>query len=272
MSRVPEGTDFETYLDDIKSFANTYFASNVTWRYTMTDGGQRYELDRMYLGRPNVYPEGKDSTLYGWYNPYLITKYNDRYHLRFKDTVMVDGRQMEQEFVYDPDMDKFVGMANAGNTIEAPVPAQFFCDNLTPENALSWQISKTDGSEDATKLLANAKDDFKNDDKSLSLMSFSVKNDSVALTVKYRENRKTRYEYFYYIYDVKRDGDNLTLQYLHGLNNADDKLTAYPSLNLLIQTLSQSYVVSAYQTRFVPTKIVFESTDSKYRFVLTLNN
>lgn len=273
LTRVPVGTDFETYLDDLKSFTNTYFQANARWEYYMTDNGKSYMLDRMDAGRPTIYPEGKDSVSYGFYMPYLITKYDDQYHLRFKDTVMVDGVQMEQEYAYDAAADKFVGVNNKANTIEGEVPAVFFSKNLNKTSTRRWEMSKADAdmSDEIKAIRTGITSDFKAIGCTFNSICFMVKDQQLVMRVQFRQ--KTSSYTWYYTFTMDQEGDNVTLKYLQGADEASTaNLESIPSLKTFLEAMSQTFVASANKTRFDLNKVVLTSTDSKYRLLFSLLN
>ena len=273
LTRVPAGTDFEAYIDDMKKYTDTYFQANARWEYRMTDHGKTYMMDRMNTGRPRIYPEGKDSTAYGWYSPYLITYYNNQYHLRFKDTVMVDGQQMEQEFAYDADADKFFGVKDKENTIEGAVPAEFFYENLTKVKTRRWEMSKTtsDMSDDIKTLYNGISNEFKAIGCTFNNLSLIVKDDEVTLRAMFRQ--KTSSYVWFYNYTIEQEGDNVTLKYVKGADDASiNNLNQIPSLKSFIDVLSQTFEVAAGKTRFDLNKVILTSSDSKYRLLFTLYN
>ena len=273
LTRVPVGTDFETYIDDMKKFTDSYFQAKARWEYRITDNGKTYMIDRMNEGRPRIYPEGKDSTAYGWYSPYLITYYNNQYHLRFKDTVMVDGVQMEQEYAYDAVADKFVGVKNKANTIEGEVPAVFFSENLNKESTRRWEMSKADAdlSDDVKTIRTGITNEFKAIGCTFNSINFAVKDQQVVLRVQFRQ--KTSSYTWYYYFTMEQEGDNVTLKYTQGADEVStENLDNVPSLKTLLEALSQTFVISANKTRFDLNKVVLTSTDAKYRLLFTLYN
>lgn len=273
LTRVPVGTDFETYIDDMKKFTDSYFQAKARWEYRITDNGKTYMIDRMNEGRPRIYPEGKDSTAYGWYSPYLITYYNNQYHLRFKDTVMVDGVQMEQEYAYDAASDKFVGVKNKANTIEGEVPAVFFSKNLNKTSTRRWEMSKADAdmSDEIKAIRTGITSDFKAIGCTFNNICFMVKDQQLVMRVQFRQ--KTSSYAWYYFFTMDQEGDNVTLKYLQGADEASTaNLESIPSLKTFLEAMSQTFVASANKTRFDLNKVVLTSTDSKYRLLFSLLN
>lgn len=211
LTRLPEGTDFEAYLDSVETFRKSHFVENAPWELTMTEGGKRYTMNWMFRGYATAYPEGSDSTTYGWHEPFLITKFNDQYRLRFKDTLMVEGHQMEQEFVYSADDDRFYGVIDNSNTIEGANPTKHFVDYM--QKAHRWQFTSA---EDVSGLIAEKFQVISND---FNALKYTVK--SVNFTIADTDGRvsialqsgKTNVE-IYYLYDMTiGDDGSYTITY-----------------------------------------------------------
>lgn len=204
LTRVPEGTDFEAYLDSIEAFRKAHFVDDAAWELYMTEGDKRYAMNWMFRGYAMVYPEGSDSTTYGWHEPFLITKYNDQYHLRFKDTLMVEGHQMEQEFAYSADDDRFYGVINRNNTIEGENPNRHFVNYM--QRTHKWQFKSqealTGPFADAFQKLA---EDFGSHKYTVKNVSFSIAGDDGRVSVALQSG-KTSVE-IYYLYDMSVNED-----------------------------------------------------------------
>ena len=249
LTRLPEGTDYEAYLDSINAFRSNMFVKDARWELVMTDNGKRFRMNHQDRGCSTVYPEGSDSTTYGWHEPFLVTKYDGRYHLRFKDTVMYDNVQMEQEYVYEPDDDKFYGVKNAENTIEGIVPAWFFIDNLTTIQTRRWQFDTNSNSmsESMATLYNSVVQGFKASNFTYNSTNFMVRDSVINLRMQYRSGRTT--SYVYYAYSISSEGDNITLKYDGPIGNGETVLNAIPAAREFLEFLSHTFVVSA-DTRF----------------------
>lgn len=211
LTRLPEGTDFETYLDDIAAFNSSHFVKDASWELTMTEGGKRYTMNWMFRGYTTAYPEGSDSTTYGWHEPFLITKYNDEYHLRFKDTLMVEGHQMEQEFAYNADDDKFYGIIDKNNTIEGANPTKHFVDYM--QKAHKWQFNNEDAvSGPLAEEFVKLSQDFLAHKYTVKSVNFSISGDDGRVSVALQSG-KTNVE-IYYLYDMAvADDGSYTITY-----------------------------------------------------------
>lgn len=211
LTRVPEGTDFEAYLDDIAQFNSTHFIKDAPWELVMTEGGKRYSMNWMFRGYATTYPEGTDSTTYGWHEPFLVTKYDDAYHLRFKDTLMVDDHQMEQEFVYSAEDDKFYGMKDRNNTIEGANPTSHFVDYMLKGH--NWRFS-SDGNvtgplAEQFKIIYN---DFAAHNYTIRYIQFSSLGGDGRVSVALRSGAKNAEIIYLYDMIVNEDG-SYTISY-----------------------------------------------------------
>lgn len=300
LSRIPEGTDFEAYLDDIDKFKAEHFVTDAAWELVMNDGGTRYLMNWMFRGYATVYPEGKDSVAYGWHEPYLITKYNDKYHLRFKDTVMVDGRQMEQEFAYNADDDKFYGVKDQNNTIEGYPPYLFFGSRLEEmkdkkDMTMQWYLPYTN--EMSAKLKSNldilaqgfaATEDPK--DKQKPKRHYSFIGLSLDRKTQLVNGEKTPYDRWNVVYKQPSAAGNseasyvfnltfpeegkVTFEYQEPLNSSAQAIAkTFPVVNDIMAMLSRTFVIEKAGTYFNLNylKLVAED-DSDIWFILNFKN
>lgn len=190
LTRIPEGTDFETYLNDITNFKASKFVNGAKWEIRMTDHGQQYRINYADRGLATIYPQGKDSTAYGWHMPFMVTKLNDQYRLRFKDSVMVGNTQMEQEFVYDAKDDRFHGVLDTNNYIEGGDPYDFF--TTTIENGGSrWEWNNASDMSDSYRPTFTAlEDNFTTIlGASLSNIGFRVNGKTLIVRFLYKKGR-----------------------------------------------------------------------------------
>ena len=256
LSRVPEGTDFETYLDDIANFKNEHFVTDAAWELVMNDGGTRYMMNWMYRGYATIYPEGKDSVAYGFQEPYLITKYNDQYHLRFKDTIMVDGRQMEQEFAYSAEDDKFYGVIDQNNTIEGYPPYLFFGSRLEEmkdkkDMTMQWYLPYTNEMSAKLKsyldILAEgfaSREDSK--DKQKPKRHYSFIGLSLDRKTRLVNGEKTPYDRWNVVYKQPSATGNTEVNYVFNLTYPETGKVAFEyqePLNSAAQAIANTYPV-----------------------------
>lgn len=149
MTRMPEDVDFQTYIDDCQTFTSEMFPKNNEFSYTIhlgtfdNEGNEhRYSTYDFGTGLPTLYSYGQDRIMTGWTNPYMITKRNDKYYLRFRDTISrssENGTQTFREFEYDEENDNFVSVDYPECTMEGVDLSAFFTEKF--EGGKTWSIS-----------------------------------------------------------------------------------------------------------------------------------
>lgn len=262
LTRVPEGTDFETYLDDLKTYNDNFFTDGMPYEFILTSNGTNYQLDRMQTGRPIFYPQGKDSVAYGRYLPYLVTKYDNQYHLRFKDSVMLaDNSQMEQEFTYIAGEDIFKGTANSANTIRAPYASamQFFTQYYNDQHKFKFFRDKS-----RSDMSQKVKDAFEAASNAMNKKNKKYKIDSLSLV---KADNELQWQLRYlsgksgddlpYRYSVQFDGDYMTINFIDAAApNGRNVMNSVAEIKYLItDILSRRFKIEPYVTRFNLTKI-----------------
>lgn len=277
LTRIPEGTDFEAYLDDIDKFHSNFFNENLPYEFVLTDNGTNYQMDRMHTGRPIFYPQGKDSVAYGRYLPYLVTKYDNQYHLRFKDSVMLaEGKtQMEQEFVYNASEDLFRGVGNSGNTITSPYATamQFFAQHYNNQHKfkLFRNTERSDMSQKMLTAFEAASNAMTKKNKKYKIDSLALVKSGDELTWQLRYLSGKSGEDLPFRYSAQFDGEYLTLNFIDAAaQNGRNVMNSVPEIKaLLTEVLAHRFKVEAYITRFNLTKIKLTSeTDPEIWFVI----
>lgn len=103
LTRLPKGTDFATYLADIKDFVNETLPANMSNYLIMNVGKTTYKSEEWNSTIPNIYTYTSTAELSESRHPYLITKQGENYCLRFRDKVKsADGSAFVTELLYDP--------------------------------------------------------------------------------------------------------------------------------------------------------------------------
>lgn len=271
MTRIPEGTDFEAYIDDIDAFKSKLFSASSKWEIMMNDNGQRYRINYAYRGLATVYPDGKDSTTYGWHMPFMVTKLNDQYYLRWKDTLMVDQTQMEQEFVYNAADDKFHGVLNQENTIEGGDAFDFFAAVL--ENGSGrWEWTAESAMSDAYQtVFTSVVDDFNNILK-FPLLNISFRKIANAITLRFIYKASRNNMNIDYVFDLSRNDGKVELKFVSDSDNvAKNARERLPHIQDLINLLQQSWTPVAEGSRFDLSKVkLISSADASTWFIVTL--
>ncbi len=264
LTRIPAGTDFEAYLDDVRQFNNSLFKSNAPTDNVLTSDGRRFLVDRMFSGRSRFYPEGKDSVTYGSYQPFLVTKAPDNtYHLRFKDTIMYEGRQVEQEFVYNAQEDCFYGMTNSANTISPRYESMmsFFKEQFDKKHTFKLyrknSSEMSDKMKDYVEAAHNAMHTINKDYHIDSLTVSTNGNDEALWQFRYQQAKTATAQP--YKYNVAFDGNIITLQFVESTTlSATNIMNKVPAIKTLFtEVLSQRFIVEKHVTLFDLTIIRF---------------
>lgn len=271
MTRLPEGTDAETYLDDIEAFNKNMFFAGAKWELNMMDHGTRYKMNYTSTMRPTIYPAGRDSVSYGWHMPFLVTKHADRYCLRFKDSVMVNGTQMEQEFVYNSADDKFHGVVDANNTIEGGYPTEFF-STIIKKGGSRWTWNADSEMSDEFKTLYNQ---IAGEFKSiltcpLQGMDLRVNGSTLFFCLQYKDGKNTMLVNF--VCELEEKDNHVSIKYVKDDTVYDGNARQLmPSIQTMIDLLQTSWKVSETTTRFNLSTLKLTQTDnSNMWFVVNL--
>ena len=269
MTRLPEDTDFETYLDDIATFNNNHFVGKLPYEFNLTDNEKSYKVNHMGTMRPTIYPEGKDSVSYGFHMPYLVTKKADQYYLRFKDTVMVEGTQMEQEFVYNSDDDKFYGVKNSTNVISSPyADAISFVKEKLDNNATfkTFRKQTAELSDKMKQYLDAASNAMHAKNTKYQIDSISVRNTTdLGLVWLFRYQSGSSAKDIIYKYDYQIDGNTIAFTFKEAeAVNGTNIMNSVPEIKtLLTDVLARKFIVEKYITLFNLRKIRLVAEDDK---------
>lgn len=280
LTRLPEGTDFEAYLDDISDFRKIHFVDNAQWELLLNDNGQTYKMNYADRGCATVYPADKDSTAYGWHMPFMVTHYDGQYHLRFKDTVMVGNVQMEQEYAFNEEEEVFHGVKNAENVI-TPYPAgKFFVEML--DLAHRWKMSvATEKSDDNKQVLANmiselaagtTKYEINGSSDKDRLFYFRKVDDQLQLsfTVKFRRNNRYLTAELLFLYSMETDDNGLlTLNYAEPRGDGGKNIVeSFPAVKTFLESFNGSYRVSGKETAFNLREVRLSSTTKENSWII----
>ncbi len=270
LSRLEEGTDFESYLDDVLNFNNTLFSSAAPNYLLLTVGGDKMQVDDVSTGMPNIYEFGTDAVANESYHPFLVTKHNGEYHFRFRDEFTSPNGFTTQELVYNEEQDCFVDPDDETTTLGGPAPADFLISEMQDGNR--WQLLRTsDMSDTAAAAYENVYGEFSAAGYTLQYIRFSLNDETMLATFYYRNSRGGTGS-VNYLFNYTQDGDNITFTYAGpGDSAATTVLGTIPSISGLLDIFDGVQTVSAATTRFNLTDIRLSSDDGSTWFVLTLN-
>lgn len=280
MTKLDEGTDFKTYLEDVNSFTDKIFSDAAPNSNIMMLGGERYRVESASTGIMNIYPYNGDNVADEDFYPFLITKRGGKYYLRFRDVVTKGDAENEataQTFVYDETTDKFVDADNEVNVIEGGLPAPFFTECLDGGSTWRW-VRNMSASDYMQSLNDKLYDDFKALTYTLTTINFTKNDDSdfvCTLPFTFKMGRVTVSGSASYLFTIADETEtSLTLSYKGPGNDTGSLLLGtIPSLNEFVNQLSTTYNIEAQTSRFdMRTLRLTDAGDASKWFVVTLFN
>ena len=268
---VEEGVEYESYLADVETFMKTMFpSSNPTFDVLHTPTGD-FKMTGIDDGIPNIFPYDGDEIIDESFNAFLITKRGDDYYLRLRDSFKIENGEeeaSEQEFMYHPDQDLFIGTGDDRFIIDGDEPNRFFRQALIDETRQWRWTAKSEMSAAYGDLMTRLSEAFKS--KKLTydrnILKYNTSKDKVVMTVSYKRNTSTiTLDYIYgYSFD---DSNKLTLTY-EGPNDkaAETMLTQIPEIQTIVNAMNGQLNVNPSITRFNLNNLRIETKDSNLWF------
>lgn len=241
ITRLPVGTNFEEYLADVKNFTVGTFGESVPNYVVLNLDGAKYKLEGINNPICNIYPYEGDAIADQSFWPFLISKHDGSYFLRFRDNVSFDKELPgEQEFRFDESLPGFVGVTNKENTITGPTSEDItaiFVRSI--QKGGSWKINKTDGAGAFGNAIVAMFDGMQQFNKSYSIntISFAPNDKQISLKINFNQGRsKVTLDYYF---NVELSGVNVTLTFDQAKNSTAEKyLTNVPEIKNFIDMLS----------------------------------
>lgn len=271
MSRVPAGTDYEAYLDDIINFQDSILPADAVNYNLMRVGNSLFKVEEINGGIPNIYPYDGDPIADESWHPFLITKLDGRYHLRFRDAMEVDGTEV-QEFVYDEKAGVFAGLDNDSVALTGPDPVAYFADAMSETNKHVWVWNLDENSMSADlfeKFDAINKEGSKLKDKySVKSVQYSsiVKSDAgttLSLDMTFVTSKK-KTATVSYLFDLEVGADAVTLANpVPKDETAANVMKNLPSIAAFLETVQDSYMIRGAYTNFSMNDLVLNSEIGK---------
>ena len=268
---VEEGVEYESYLADVETVMKTMFpSSNPTFDVLHTPNGD-FKMTGIDDGIPNIFPYDGDEIIDESFNAFLITKRGDDYYLRLRDSFKIENGEeeaSEQEFMYHPDQDLFIGTGDDRFIIDGDEPNRFFRQALIDETRQWRWTAKSEMSAAYGDLMTRLSEAFKS--KKLTydrnILKYNTSKDKVVMTVSYKRNTSTiSLDYIFgYSFD---DSNKLTLTY-EGPNDkaAETMLTQIPEIQAIVDAMNGQLNVKPSGTRFNLNNLRIETKDSNLWF------
>lgn len=258
--RLPADTDFPTYMADINSFRNTVFPSGAP-NYTLLNIGENvFRIDTIFKGIPNIYPFGKDAIIYESFHPYLITKHDGKYYLRFRDVFDAVGGVEVQEFVYDEDAQQFNAVNHPEYTITGANPNYFFGEWIG-ENKV-WQYSRNKAiSASMDVLFAALISDLSALKYTFQNLQIAKSGESVSMDFTFRSGTKTGKASYIFTMEYNNGGVKLVYKEPKDASSAN-VLSKAPGMQALLDKFTGNYLVSASAVKFNLGSVRLTSVDN----------
>ena len=271
LTRLPAGTDFEEYLTDVNAFQKKMFSASAPNYDYMQLGEIEYEMADMSTTLPNMYIYGTDAIANEYHIPFIISKIDGAYHLRFRKAPFdlgIEGEANPQEFVYDESQDKFICKENNADVIEGDVPARFFKQNLEGTGTVIWKFDRNSNKSEAMQAL------FEKAYNNFQTIAYTLESGAIIkvdgtnnlrLTCSYMEKQGNRYvkKSTNYLYEMtaSRDGDNITFSYVGCNAAAQAVLNTFADVDTFVKSIAnQTFKVDAANSRFNLSGIKLTST------------
>lgn len=263
--RLPEDTGFEEYITDVQAFHNTIFPVSAPNYAQLNFGGETFRIDEGNGGMPNIYRLGTDAIVNESRRPFLITKHDGVYRLRFRDEMTAADGSKAQEFLYDEESQTFNATGNSGATITGPDATTFLFDN-------KWQWSRTsEMSESMAKICNDMRADFSALKLTLQNMRLIRQDETtMAFTVSYRPQGSPQTTVTY-LFDIAAEDGAVRLTYrepvITGSVNGQAVLDAVKSLGDMLAALSDTFVAEPTGSKFDLTSVRIKSAGPEEKWI-----
>lgn len=253
LTRLEPGTDFATYLQDIKDFKTNTFGASAPNYIILEMGDTKYKIEGVTGNICNIYPYDGDAISDASYWTYLITKHNDKYYFRFRDEFTSKRVKSAQEFVFDAEEMAFTAVNDASCKIKGPNSedvASIFERSLY--NGSTWKINKTNEMSDAMKsLVEGVYDGITNNGSAYTMdnthsidIALNADGSKVLVSLNYKQNRSnTKVQYRYNIEFVE---GKMKLTYDVPVNtNASNFYNKIPAVKAFVDAIVEDFTPSA---------------------------
>lgn len=280
MTQLPEGTDFAEYLADVAAFRAKYLGdapnSNI-----LNLAGTKYISSDPATGMFSLYPMGGDAITETSNHPFLVTKNDGKYYVRFRSAVDLAGEEAAcQEFVYDEENDVFTGVDNPNCRMEGYPPLQFFDETL--RGGTKWYVPKAGDMSEKFRTYINAVDEgfaaVKGKKKYTFVgmcFSYTPKTDKAdayySCAAQYKTSGASATSNAAFSFGYTLGTDEVTYSYQDALDTASGNIAkTVTSIEDINKVLSQSFRIEPATTGFnLKTMKVTAVNDPDIWFVIT---
>lgn len=258
LTRIPEGTDFNTYLTDLSSFQKAIFPKTAPNHCVLTVDGDKFKTNEMFSTIANLYKYDGDELADESYHPFLITKRNDKYYLRFRDkfsytyTATDETKDYDlQELVYDADNNCFYQEGKPENNIKPQDPVDFVKSSLKGAHEFSWTRTST-GSDSFKALIGDVYTKMNSAKYTFTSMNLKANTEegTAVLRLYYRNTstKKNVNALYNFTYEETENGFKLT--YVDCDTPGQSLLTKCPIIQDVLDKLNGEYNISVADNYF----------------------
>lgn len=269
LTPLQEGVVFKDYLAEINEFSTLMFGNNILEPDVLHMGDAKYRFADAADGVPAIYPYDGDEVTQSLFNPFLITKRDGKFYLRFRDELTLNEETV-QDFCYDEAQDRFVSVDNDNCYLEGPAPLPFFVKSLNEDNK-RWIWTPTSAvSESHQALLDDVNSVFASKKGSLRTVSLRNLGGQITLRITYKTKNDTNLDYKF---TLSQEGETVKLTYVEPASNSATNLyNNYAEIKALVDGMSRTYNVEGGTTNFDLHQIkLIGADDANFWFVADIN-
>lgn len=269
LTRLDEGTDFQTYIEDVQAFTEDKFSSSYPNMCVITLGDSIMKMADASTGICNIFPYNGDEISDESYHTFLITKRGGKYYLRFRDPLNAPDGSEAQEFVYNSERDIFTGIENEEYTIDGDEPNAFFISAM--ESGYKWRLNRTsDMSESLKAAYETLRTGLSSQQYTLSNIEFGVTSGQIQCLINFKYNKQSNLTASYnYSGSQIENGYTLNYDSPSGNDLSANLINTIPEIKEFLTEISGEYTVTANTTKFNLSEIRFHADENKW-FVLTI--
>ena len=279
LTRLPDDTNFEEYLQDVQGFQNTVFPSSAPNDCLLRVGDSTMVVTNASSGIASMYPLGGDPVSQTTDHAFLITKNDGKYYFRFREALAF-GDLKVQELVYDEEKDVFVSSGEKTSSIEGWPMAKFFLEY--PAMPSSYTLSYEGTMSEKMKIAMSALNseisqltdplDRRKRKYAFKGISFSNKAGQPVWNIVIKMPSASSNSSISFSYNTQPVEDVITFSYDKPYDEtAENMKNTCLSVVDMLQVLSQDFAVTAVNTKFNLKKLRLTSTkDSELWFEVTL--
>lgn len=251
MTRLPEGTDFQEYIEDVQAFNKKVFSSAAPNFCVLTVDGDKYKTEDISTGIVKLFPYDGDTRDSESYHPFMLTKRDNKYYFRmrsefsFTDAIRDTTSNYElQELVYDENKDIFVDENNAENTLEPEDVHDFFARSMSSTGVAWLWNANSEMSDSYATLYTDLKNAFTKVKYTLQSLSIRSVGTTYVVRVAYKAG-KSNTTADYVIVPSAADGK---MSFKYDADSTKDTakkvLTALPALQTILDQLTTEPLVA----------------------------